>query len=85
MDNVCQKTIDQYLQGLKFDESQKEKILLAITHLVYKRNQNVIGAEAEGDVAKKAQFLRSVEEYDQIIGQEIEKVLKGEKPQPYEF
>ncbi|KKS42533.1 MAG: hypothetical protein UV02_C0012G0021 [Candidatus Kuenenbacteria bacterium GW2011_GWA2_42_15] len=80
-----QKTIDQYLEGLKIDESRKEKILLVITHVVYKRNQNVIGAEAERDSAKRAQFLRSVEEYDQIIRQEIEKVLKGEKPQPYEF
>ncbi len=85
MNNICQKTIDQYLEGLKVDESRKEKILLAITHIVYKRNQNVIGAEAESDPMKKAQFLRSVEEYDQIIKQEIGKVLKGEEPQLYEF
>lgn len=85
MNNICQKTIDQYFEGLKIDESQKEKILLAVTHIVYKRNQNVIGAEAERDSVKKAQFLRSVEEYDQIIKQEIGQVLKGEEPQPYEL
>ncbi len=85
MDNISQKTIDQYLDGVRLAEPQKEKIILAITHIVYQRNQKVVKAEEEADGVKRAQFLRSIEEYDQIIGQEIDKVLKGEEPHHYDF
>lgn len=85
MKNISQKTIDQYLEGLKVDEGEKERIVLVITSLVYKRNQSVIKAEAEVDLDKKSQFLRSIEEYDQIIDEEINKVLKGETGPTYDF
>ncbi|HOZ36695.1 MAG TPA: hypothetical protein PLR18_02595 [bacterium] len=85
MNNPNQKTIDQYLDGLALDESQKEKIILAITHIVYQRNQNAVKAEKENDEIKRGQFLRSIEEYDQIIRREISQVLKGEETHYYEF
>jgi len=85
MQNISQKTIDQYLAGLKVSEAQKEKIILAITQAVYQRNQKVVKVEIEQDETKKEQFLRSIDEYDQIIGQEIEKALKGEEIHPYDF
>lgn len=85
MENISQKTIDQYLDGVRLDEAQKEKVILAITHIVYQRNQKVVKAEEEADEVKRTQFLRSIEEYDQIIGQEIGKVLKGEEPHHYDF
>jgi len=85
MNNISQKTIDQYLEGSGLNEAQKEKIILAITYTVYQRNNKVVKAEMEKDELKKAQFLRSIEEYDQIIKQEMEKVLKGEKTHPYDL
>ena len=85
MENISQKTIDQYLDGIQVSESQKEKIILAITHIVYQHNQKVVKAEEERDEARRAQFLRSIEEYDQIISQEIEKILKGEEPHLYDL
>jgi len=85
MNNISQKTIDQYLEGSGLNEAQKEKIILAITYTVYQRNNKVVKAEMEKDELKKAQFLRSIEEYDQIIKQEMDKVLKGEKIHPYDL
>jgi hypothetical protein len=85
MKNISQKTIDQYLAGCKVGETEKEKIVLAITYLVYQRNQNAIKVETEEDADKRSQFLRSIEEYDQIISQEIDKILKGEKGPTYDF
>ncbi|NMC51813.1 hypothetical protein GYA54_03745 [Candidatus Kuenenbacteria bacterium] len=85
MKNIGQKTIDQYLEGLKIENSNKEKIVLAITHLVYQRNQKVVQFETESDKEKGAQFLRSIDEYDQLIKDEIDKILKGEKGPTYDF
>jgi len=85
MQNISQKTIDQYLEGLELNEAQKKKIILAITYVVYQRNQKVVKVETESDELKRTQFLRSIEEYDQIIQQEIEKVLTGETIHPYDF
>ena len=85
MENISQKTIDQYLEGAQLNEPQKEKIILAITHIVYQRNQKVVKAEEESDEVRRTQFLRSIEEYDQIISQEIEKILKGEEPHLYDL
>lgn len=85
MTNFVQKTIDEYLKARPIDEKQKEKVLLAITHLVYERNQNVIKAEMEKDRLKKEQFSRSIAEYDGMIESKIEEVLAGKKTDIYEF
>ena len=86
MDIPDQKTIDQYLETRDFDKDKKEKVLAAITHLVYSRNQNVVKAESEKDDSRREQFLRSVEEYDQIIDQKIDAVSGGKDPEvSYDF
>jgi hypothetical protein len=80
-----QKTIDQYLIGREMDDEQKEKAVLAITKIVYDRNQNVIKAEVENDDEKKKQFLNSVREYDEIIEGKIGEALDGKKIENYDF
>lgn len=85
MDNLSQKTIDQYLAGKELKSEQKEKVLAAITHVVYSRNQNLVKAEGEDDAEKKKQYLRSVEEYDQMIEDKIGQVLDGKEVEAYDF
>ncbi len=85
MENLAQKNIDQYLEGQDIGEEEREKVLLAITHIVYSRNQNVIRAEEEKDEEKKRQYLRSIEEYDAMIEDKIKGVLNGKTVETYEF
>ena len=85
MATLAQKTIDEYLKGRQIEQKQKEKVILAITHFVYERNQNVIKAEAEQDSHKKEQFLRGIEEYDVMIDGKIEEILAGKKTETYDF
>lgn len=85
MAELSQKNIDQYLEGKDLNEEQREKILLAITHMVYSRNQNAIKAEEEQDTEKKKQFLRSIEEYDSIIEDEVSGILNGKSVETYDF
>lgn len=85
MDNLVQKNIDQYLEGKQLNEDQREKILLAITHIVYSRNQNVIKAEEEKDEQKQQQHLNSVDEYDAMIEDKISGILNGKSVETYDF
>lgn len=85
MDKLSQKNIDQYLLDKNLNEEQKERVLLAITPIVYQRNQNVIKAEAENDEQKRKQYTRSVEEYDQIIEDRISEALDGKAVEIYDF
>ena len=85
MDKLTQKNIDQYLDGKRLDEEQKERVVMAITHIVYQRNQNVIKAENEGDQDKRKQFLRSINEYDQLIDDKIAGIVDGNNIETYDF
>ena len=85
MNNLVQKNIDQYLVDKNLADGQREKVLLAITPMVYSRNQNVIKAEEEKDEEKKKQYLRGVEEYDAMIEDKIKEVANGKEPQTYDF
>jgi len=85
MDKLTQKNIDQYLDGKRLEEEQKERVVMAITHIVYQRNQNVIKAENESDQDKREQFLRSIAEYDQLIEDRIAGIVDGNNIETYDF
>ena len=85
MDKLSQKNIDQYLEGRELDQVKKDKVLAAITPMVYNRNQNIIKFEGESDEVKKKQFARSVEEYDELIEEKIKEVLNGKSVESYDF
>ena len=85
MATLSQKNIDQYLADKDINQDQKEKVLAAITHLVYNRNQNVIKFEMEKNEDKKNQYQRSVDEYDQMIKSRINEVLDGKNIETYDF
>ena len=81
-----QTTIDSYLAGKDITLEEKEKIILAITDVLYERNQNVIKAEIEKDHLKLEQYLRSIAEYDAIISRRINEIDNGLAPNhTYDF
>lgn len=79
MNIPSQTTIDQYLADKNVPREKKEKVVLAITDIVYDRNQNVIHAETAKDEDKLKQFLRSVEEYDDMIDKKIDAILNDQE------
>ncbi len=85
MDNLSQKTIDQFLNGRDINDEQKKTVLAAITPLVYDRNQSVIKAEKATDEIKKKQYIRAIEEYEQLIEDKIQDILKGKVDLTYDF
>ncbi|OGG87477.1 hypothetical protein A3B87_00045 [Candidatus Kuenenbacteria bacterium RIFCSPHIGHO2_02_FULL_39_13] len=85
MNKLTQKNIDQYLDGKQLDQEQKERVVMAITYLLYQRNQNVIKAENESDEDKLKQFLRSIAEYDQLIEDKIALIINGKNVETYDF
>lgn len=85
MNKLTQKNIDQYLDGKRLDQEQKERVVMAITYLLYQRNQNVIKAENESDEDKLKQFLRSIAEYDQLIEDKIALIINGKNVETYDF
>jgi len=76
---ISQKTIDQYIDGRDVPEEKKEKVIMAITRMVYKRNQDIVKAESEQDKDRKEQLMRGAEEYEQMIAKKIDEVLDGEQ------
>ncbi len=85
MDKLSQKPIDLYLEGKQIEGEKKDKVLAAITHMVYNRNQNVVKYEKAEDEVGKKQFMRSVEEYDQLIEEKIDQILNGKSVETYDF
>lgn len=80
-----QTTIDSYLDGHNIPAERREKIILAITDILYERNQNVVKAEKETDQLKLAQYLRSIDEYDAIIGRQITEAVDGHLISDYNY
>ena len=81
----AQKTIDQFLEDKNIPAEKKDAVLAAITHVVYSRNQAVIGLEKAEDATRHEQLLRSVEEYEQIIEEKIFDILAGKDTINYDF
>ena len=86
MDTPTQKTIEEYIDEKKISQDKKEKVILAITDLIYRRNQKVIQLEKDSDDIKRQQYLRSIKEYDDIIGSKIVQIIDGHQiDHAYEF
>lgn len=85
MQNLAQKNIDQYLDDKKVSDEQKEKVIVAITQMVYNRNQNVVKAGEEKDEEKSKKYAYSVKEYDEMIANKIDEILNGKTVETYDF
>ena len=60
-------------------EYKKEKVLMAITNMVYSRNQRIIEMEKESDSDRKKYLLDIIQEKENLIKEKINKVLAGEE------
>ena len=78
-EELQQKSVEAYFKELKVPKGKKEKVLMAITDMVYSRNQRIIELEKEADLDKKKYLLDIVQEKENLIKEKINKVLAGEE------
>lgn len=74
-----QKSVESYFIELEVSEDKKEKVLMAITDMVYKRNQRIIEFEKEIDSDRKKNLLKIIQERDNLIREKISKILEGKE------
>ncbi|MBU0707332.1 hypothetical protein KKG41_03095 [Patescibacteria group bacterium] len=86
MDEVIQKSIEQYCSDLKVPEDKREKVLMAVTNLTYERNQNVIALEKINDEEEKKKVVAKITEKDELIKEKITNILEGKEEEiHYDF
>ena len=78
-EDIQQKSVESYFIELEVPEDKKEKVLMAITDMVYSRNQRIIELEKEADIDKKKYLLDIIQEKENLIKEKINKVLAGEE------
>ena len=83
--DIQQKSVEAYFAELEVPADKKEKVLMAITDMVYSRNQRIIELEKETDSDQKAYLSKIVEEKEVLIKEKINKVLAGEEDITYDY
>ena len=78
-EDIQQKSVESYFIELEVPEDKKEKVLMAITDMVYSKNQRIIELEKESDIDKKNYLLKIIQEKENLIKEKINKVLAGEE------
>jgi hypothetical protein len=78
-EDIQQKSVESYFIELEVPEDKKEKVLMAITNMVYSRNQRIIELEKEDDSDQKDYLLKIIQEKEVLIKEKINKVLAGEE------
>jgi hypothetical protein len=78
-EDIQQKSVESYFVELEVPEDKKEKVLMAITDMVYSRNKRIIELEKESDIDKKNYLLGIIQEKENLIKEKINKVLAGEE------
>ncbi|MBU1167359.1 hypothetical protein KKC60_03040 [Patescibacteria group bacterium] len=78
MDNKSykQKPIIHYLQEQEVPEELADKVLLAVTRMVYDRNQEAIKCQKVEDDVQRKEICQSMDESDRIIKETIQKIVK---------
>ena len=74
-----QKSVESYFVEFNVPEEKKEKVLMAITDMVYSFNQRVIEYQKETVEEKKAEILKIIGEKEVLIRERIDKILRGEE------
>jgi len=74
-----QRSVESYFQEFNIPEDKKEKVLVAITNLVYKMNQRIIKYEKEADEFIKKDLLKIINENEVLINQAIKDILEGKE------
>lgn len=76
---VKQKPIIHYLQEEEVPEKYREKVLLAVTRLVYERNQEAIEYQKTKEEVRKKEILDSLRESDKIIREKIHRIMENKE------
>lgn len=80
-EEIQQKSVEAYFTELEVPEDKKEKVLMAITDMVYSRNQRIIELQKEKDAEQRKNIAKIIEEKEVLIKEKIKKVLEGQEPQ----
>ena len=84
-ENIQQKSVESYFVELEVPEDKKEKVLMAITDMIYSRNKRIIELEKVSDIDKKDYLLKIIQEKENLIKEKINKVLAGEEEITYDY
>ena len=78
-EELQQKSVEAYFKELKVPEGKKEKVLMAITDMVYSRNQRIIELQKEKDSEQRKIISKIIDEKEVLIKERIKKVLEGQE------
>ncbi len=78
-EDIQQKSVESYFVELEVPEEKKEKVLMAITDMIYSRNKRIIELERVSDNDKRDYLLKIIQEKENLIKEKINKVLVGEE------
>ena len=81
MEEIKQKSVEQYFVELNVPEDKKEKILMSVTDMVYKLNKRIVELEKETQQDKKNELLKIINEREQSIRERIQNILEGNEEQ----
>ena len=79
MEDIKQKSVEAYFVELNVPKDKEEKVLMGITDMVYKLNQRIIEFEKEVDDEKRKELLKIINERNDLIVEEIKKILEGKE------
>jgi len=79
VEELQQKSVESYFKELNVPEEKKEKVLMAITDMVYSRNQRIIELQKEKDSEKRVVLSKIIDEKEILIKEKIKKVLEGQE------
>jgi len=78
-EELQQKSVEAYFKELKVPKGKKEKVLMAITDMVYSRNQRIIELQKEKDSEQRKIISKIIDEKEVLIKERITKVLEGQE------
>lgn len=81
MQEIKQKSVEQYFSELNVPEDKKEKILMGITDMVYKLNVRIVELEKETKEDNRKELFQIISERDEFIKEKIRKILEGNEDQ----
>ncbi|MDD4289658.1 MAG: hypothetical protein PHH83_00070 [Patescibacteria group bacterium] len=79
MEEIKQKSVEWYFQELNVPEDKKERVLMAITDMVYKLNKRIVELEKEEDEYKRKELLKIIDERGALIKEKINQILEGKE------
>ncbi len=86
MSDIIQKSIEQYFHELNVPDEKREKIVMAVTKMVYERNRTIVVWEKENDEHEKIKLAERINEKDRLIKEKIGNILAGkEEDGQYDF